>query len=189
MKTCAKDNLLSDFESSISNVPLITGYSPSLWQESIIVMIKKRIQSTRVEGLHSLVLMEADLNFNNKLLGKITMNHAETRKCIAPEQYRSRKNMMAVDHALHKQLTYNIIRQHHIPAILCLNNAKSCYDRVLHSIASLAYQRLGIDTPPVQCMLESIQNMDHHIRTNFGVSAFTLSKTKYTHSFSGYTSR
>ena len=31
-------------------------------------------------------------------------------------------------------------------------------------------------TPPVKCMLESIQNMKHHIKTSFGISTITLSK-------------
>lgn len=175
LKTCALDNLLASFESSICNVPLTTGYSPIIWQDSIIAMIKKRINSLKLKDLQSLVLLEADFNFNNKLLGRSTMQHAENKKKMAIENNGSRKGLMAVDHALNKKLIYDIILQHHIPAILCSNDAKLCYDRILHSIASLAYQRLGVSLPPVKCMLERIQNMHHHIYTSFGVSAFTLS--------------
>ena len=38
----------------------------------------------------------------------------------------------------------------------------------------LAYRRLGMPTPPVKCMLETIQLMKHHIQTNYGDSVFTM---------------
>ena len=41
----------------------------------------------------------------------------------------------------------------------------------------LAYRRLGIPIPPVQCMLETIQLMKHHIRTNYGDSVFTMTSS------------
>ena len=81
---------------------------------------------------------------------------------------------MAIDQALHKRLTYDIIRQHRLPAILCSNDAKSCYDRILHPIASLAYRRVGVPLAPVKCMLECIQEMKHHIRTSYGLSDDTF---------------
>jgi hypothetical protein len=69
---------------------------------------------------------------------------------------------------------------------LCSNDAKSCYDRILHlAVASLAYQRLGIPFPPVKCMLASIQNMKHHIRTSFGDSQFTMSNDNILIPFQG----
>ena len=101
LKTCAEDNLLSHFESSVSNIPYSTGYSPKSWQESIIVMIKKRSQSHKIEDQRSIVLMEADFNYNNKLLGKRTMLQAELQNSIAKEQYGSRKNKAAIDQAIH----------------------------------------------------------------------------------------
>ena len=175
MKTCAEDKLLADFKSSIMNIPYTSGYSPKPWQEGNIVMIKKRINSNNISSLRTIVLMEADFNYNNKLLGEKTMYHAEQTKPLAPEQYGSRKGKSAIDQTIHKALTYDIIRQHCLPAMLCSNDAKSCYDRILHSIASIAYRRLGVESPPVQCMLESIQNMKFHIQTSHGLSTIMLS--------------
>ena len=54
--------------------------------------------------------------------------------------------------------------------ILVSNDAKSCYDRIVHSIASIAMQRMGLPIQPVKCMLVTIQNMKHHVRTAFGES-------------------
>jgi hypothetical protein len=107
-------------------------------------------------------------------LGKQTLNHAERNNFIAKEQYGSRKGKSIIEHSVHKQLTFDIICQLQMDGAICSNDAKSCYDRIIHSIASLAFQRLGVPFPPVHCMLKSIQNMKHHIRTAFGDSAFTM---------------
>ena len=171
---CAEDEQLAQFESSVSQIPFLTGYSPTLWKEGTIVMIKKKAGNADVSALRSIVLLEADYNFNNKILGKRAMEQAEDLKAIAPEQYGSRKGEMAVNQALHKRLTYDIIPQHHLPAILCSNDAKSCYDRILHPIASLAYRQIGVPLAPVKCMLECIQEMKHNVRTGYGISDETF---------------
>ena len=53
---------------------------------------------------------------------------------------------------------------------LCSNNAKSCYNRIVHSFASIAMRRLGAHPPAVQSMLQTIQAAKHHIITAFGPS-------------------
>ena len=53
---------------------------------------------------------------------------------------------------------------------LCSNDTKACYDRIVHSIASLAMQRLGMSAEPTISMLRTIQQMDHLIRTTHGDS-------------------
>ena len=60
------------------------------------------------------------------------------------------------------------------PGILCSNDAKSCYDCILHAIASLALQRLGMPIQPINCMLVTIQEFKHHIRTAHGTSESAL---------------
>ena len=127
-----------------------------------------------VTKLRTIVLTEADFNFNNKLLGKVTMDHAESHNLLAQEQYSSQKGKTAIDQALHKRLMYDVLRLSRKPGALCSNDARSCYDRVLHSIAMLAFRRLGISSPAAECMLTTIQRMHHHICTSYGDSAFTL---------------
>ena len=104
------------------------------------------------------MLTEADFNFNNKVLGRRTIQHAEDIEELAPEQYGSRKSKSAIDQALHKRLTYDVMRQLRKPGILCSNDIKSCYDRILHSIAALAYKRIGVSQQPVDSILLCIQN-------------------------------
>jgi hypothetical protein len=174
-KSCALNDFLTEYESCLSHIPFASGFSPSPWQYGVNVMIRKKAQIDSVTGLRTVVLTEADFNFNNKILGKMTLDHAGKTRTLAKEQYGSRKGKRAIDQAIHKCLTYDILRQMRAPGALCSNDAKSCYDRIVHSVAMLAYQRLGIPHPPIQCMIHTIQNMKHHIRTTFGDSAFTLS--------------
>jgi hypothetical protein len=175
LKSCSHDKFLSNFEASLASIPLASGYSPQSWQYGVNVMIQKKAKVDLITKLRTITLTEADFNFNNKLLGKKTIQHAEDHQLLAKEQYGSRKGKSAIEHAIHKKLTFDIMRQTRTNGALCSNDAKSCYDRIIHSIACLAYRRLGIPQPPVECMFTSIQNMKHHIRTTFGDSIFTMS--------------
>ena len=133
MKASAQDPLLTTFESSIAHTTYTTGYSPNQWQESVIVMIKNKINLNNITALCSVVLTKADFNFNNKVLGRRTIQRAEMLKDLAPEQYGSRSNKSAIEQALHKTFTYDIIRQTRRPGAMCSNDAKSCYDSVIKS--------------------------------------------------------
>ena len=88
------------FNTSLANIPFLSGYSPKRWQHGINVMIKKVKGDYRVDKLRTILLYEADFNMNNKYLGKEMMKTAEQRKILAPEQYGSRKKKSAILHAL-----------------------------------------------------------------------------------------
>ena len=53
---------------------------------------------------------------------------------------------------------------------MCSNDAKSCYDRTVHNFASLCLQRIGAPVEPIVSMFQTIQNLNHYIRTVHGVS-------------------
>jgi len=185
MKACAQSDYLSDFEASIANISYTTGASPSAWRQGVNVMIHKKLHEDLVTKLRTIVLTEADFNFNNKVLGRSTIYQAETCHLLPDEQYGSRPNKCAIDHVLHKRLTYDILRQMRQTGALCSNDAKSCYDRVVHSIACMAYRRLGVPSPPVISMLKTIQTMKHHIRTNYGDSTFYMDSDHSLRPFQG----
>jgi hypothetical protein len=71
--------------------------------------------------------------------------------------------------ALNKVLTYDILRQKRIPAALCSNDAVSCYDRIVHAVASLCMQRLGVSAATCQLMFGTLQNMKHYVSTAYGM--------------------
>ena len=108
-----------------------------------------------------------------KVLGRSTIYQAEAF-CLLPDKpYGIRPNKCAIDHVLHKRLTYDILQQMRQTGAMCSNDAKSCYDRVVHSIASLQ-TTIGVPSPPVISMLKTIQTMKYHILTNYGDSTFYM---------------
>ena len=68
----------------------------------------------------------------------------------------SRKNKSAIEHTLHKKLTYDIIRQCHLPAVYYCNGANARYDRIVHAIVSLALSKTGHEDR-LNPMLSTIQ--------------------------------
>jgi hypothetical protein len=71
---------------------------------------------------------------------------------------------------MNQLLTYNSIWARRGRAVIMSNDAKGCYDRIAHTVVNLALQRLGVPKPALQSMLETIQEMEHYIRTAFGTS-------------------
>ena len=129
MKACAEDLELSNFEATISHIPYTTGFLvPELWKQGVCCMLPKKANSIKVMDLRTIVLQECEYNFKNKKIGRDAMNHAERNNFIAPEQYGGRKGKRAIDHVLNKRLSYDLIRFSRLPAALCSNDAKSCYD-------------------------------------------------------------
>jgi hypothetical protein len=165
-----KHSQIGRIESTMANFPLRSGYSPKRWQQGIEVMLLKKKDNFHVSKLRAILLFEADFNHNNKRLGRSLMKHAELNDWLAPEQYGSRKQLSAIDHCLNKRLSFDIIRQLKHSAALCVNDMKGCYDRIVHSVASVCMQRLGIDLRQLRCMFHTLQHLEHFIRTAQGVS-------------------
>jgi hypothetical protein len=158
----------------MANFPLRTGYSPTRWQQGIEVMLLKQKNNFHVNKLRAILLFEADFNHNNKRLGRTMMAHAEANNWLAPEQYGSRKQVSAIDHCLNKRLSFDIIRQGKHSAALCVNDMKGCYDRIVHSVASVCMQRLGMDITSLRSMFFTFQQLEDYIRTAQGVSQLSF---------------
>jgi hypothetical protein len=98
------------------------------------------------------------------------MKIAETSKSLAPEQYGSRKHHRAIDLAVCKVLTYDLLRQLKRSGAICSNDAKSCYDLIGHTPASIAMQRFGVSRSAIDCLFTTLQEAWHQVRTGFGDS-------------------
>jgi hypothetical protein len=125
-------------------------------------------------------LYEADFNQNNKKLGRDVLALAEEFNAIAPEQFGIRKFLSAVDQSLNKALTFDIWRQNRTCAALCSNDAKGCYNHIVHNVASLCMQRVRVPKEPIVSMFGTIQSLQHHVRTAFGDSKWYFSASNNT---------
>ena len=65
-----------------------TGCPPEHWSYGLTVMHEKIASIALVNKLRTILLMEADFNFHNKLIfGKRTLDQAWANGIIPPEQY------------------------------------------------------------------------------------------------------
>lgn len=170
MKAHGQSLLLSNIDTMMANLPYVHGFSPDRWRKGLDVMLEKKPGVRKINTLRAILLYEADFNQNNKRLGREMLFRAETAQAVAQEQFGSRKNLSATDQSLNKALTFDIWRQLRQNGALCSNDAKSCYDRIVHNCASLCMQRVGTPTLPIVSMLSTIQQLSHHVRTVFGES-------------------
>jgi hypothetical protein len=118
-----------------------------------------------------IVLFQPDCNFAFKHVGREMMKNAEAAGLLAPEQYGSRKWQRAIDLAVDKVLTNDVLCQLKRPGAICSNDAKSCYDLIGHTQASMAMQRNGVAKSVVDCLFTTLQHATHQVRTGYGDSA------------------
>jgi hypothetical protein len=138
------DEHIVQVDAIFARIPYRWGFSPSQWRKGIDVMLEKKKGIYNIDKLRAILLYEADFNQNNKKLGRQMLATAEQFDAIAPEQFGSRKFLSAVDQSLNKALTFDLWRQHRTSAALCLNDAKGCYDRIVHNVASLCMQHVRV---------------------------------------------
>ena len=164
----------AELHSIMARIPVKTGYTPRRWTKSVDSMLPKKPGEWRPHKLRLTSLLMPDFNHNNKILGREAMKWAERKKMLAPEQYGSRKKLSAEKHALNKRLVLDAMRIEKRPGVICANDAKACYDRILHFAAYISLRRIGMKKEAVISMLEPIRRMEHVIRTAYGDS-----KTSY----------
>jgi hypothetical protein len=59
------------------------------------------------------------------------------------------------------------------------NDAKSCYDLIGHTQASLAMQRLGVPKAAVDCLFTTLQEATHQVQTGYGDSSSYYGGTQW----------
>jgi len=123
-----------------------------------------------VTNMHTILLYNAEFNGLLKWLGQQLMIMAEWLELIAPKQYGSCSGLAAIYQSLNMQLSLDIILQKKIPAAICSNDAKLCYDHIIHLFAAIALMCLCVPMNPIRMMFGTIQELRHFIRTMNGDS-------------------
>jgi hypothetical protein len=173
-KVASQDQLLADFDASLRQLPYQHGFAPDGWVNMTAVQLRKKLDVILVHKLRTIVLMSSQFNTNNKKLGRDVMRHAEALKLLPPDQGGSRQDHRANELGLNKVLAFDLLRQLRQAGALCSNDAKSCYDRIVHAIAILCMVRLGSLFAPVISMFKVLQAAVYKIRTTYGDSELTV---------------
>ena len=167
----SRDDKIAEFDVTMANIPYASGYTPQAWTKLTDVLIPKKNDSSLVEKLRIIVLFHAMFNMNNKRIGRAMVANAERLHQLPWEIYGGRKRHQAIECATNKVLTMDIARLEHRSTAVCSNDAKSCYDRILHAIASICMRRVGVAPETCKMMFGTLAQVDHYVRTNFGDSS------------------
>jgi hypothetical protein len=97
-------------------------------------MLFKKTGVYQVDKMRTIVLFEAAFNALNKILGRTMMWTAEDSNQLADEQYGSRKLHRSIDQGSNKRLSADPMMRLRWPGAICSNDAKSCDDRIVHSV-------------------------------------------------------
>jgi hypothetical protein len=127
------------------------------------VELLKKTMVYDVTKMRTILLMNAEFNINNKKLACDVMQQVEALNLIPQEQYDSRKHLQAIYTALNKHLTMDLLCQRRQAGALCSNDAKSCYDRIVHTFAILCMLKFGVQLEPLLSMFRCLQEADHII--------------------------
>jgi hypothetical protein len=165
----ADDLEVAQIDTAFANIPLHAGFTPEAWTQALDMMIPKKVSSTHVRKLRIIVLFHALFNMLNKRVGRAMIQQADSLNLIPEEAYGSRPGRRANICALNKVLATDLLRQLKKDGIICSNDATSCYDRIVHAIASICMQRLGVTPEVCKIMLGTLQELQHFVTTAFGI--------------------
>jgi hypothetical protein len=113
------------------------------------------------------------------------MKDGEAYKQLAWEQYGSCEGKNVIEEALKKVLSFDLIRQAPMDAAMCSNDANSCYDRIVHSIASILMQHQNVPASSCMSFFTMLQNLHHTVRTIYGDSKSGCGGTLWAVSYYG----
>ena len=102
------------------------------------------------------------------------MQCAERSDNIPKEQYISSNEKKSIMEDVNKRLLYDVIYLQRQRAILCSNEAKYCYERIVHSVVSMSIQQMGMTAQPMKFMLGRLQDLEHPIRTAYVTSESSM---------------
>jgi hypothetical protein len=164
----ANNKLLSAVGASLCQMPYRYGFAPYSWKKMTAVELEKKPGVCLVTKLRTIVLMSSMVNTNNKKLGRDAMKQAEALDLLPPDQGGSRKDHRSNEQALNKCLALDPLRQRRQAGALCCNDAKSCYNRIVHSIAILSMRQISILLAPLISMFKVLQAATYKIRILYG---------------------
>ena len=135
-------------------------------------MLQKKINSIQVDKLRAILLLEVDINAVAKILFNTRlMPNLETHHLIPDAIIGARRGKSAIHSGLYRQFLLDIANMRCKPSAIIRADATNCFDRISYPFSSLTCQYFGLHLPYILTLLSTIQSMEMHVRTSFGISA------------------
>ncbi|HEY9815206.1 MAG TPA: reverse transcriptase domain-containing protein, partial [Candidatus Obscuribacterales bacterium] len=169
-KAAAQSPAIAETDAYMRSVPRRNGFGAKEAKNITDFMILKKAGLFDVKKMRIIQLMTAWWNANNKFDGRAMMANAEKLCRAINQQFGSRKRHMAARAALAKRVILDIMKQQVRQGCVISNDAKSCYDRIVHSVAFLIMAHMGMAYTVLLSMFLPLQYAKHFVRTAWGVS-------------------
>lgn len=167
-----------EIKAFIINSALKTGHVYQRWTKVVNALIEK-IPGTPLAGkLRVIHLLENDFNFMiGTIFGRRLIWAGEDINAFNDGQGGSRPSRRTQELLLIKHLKYATLRLSKMNGSSFDNDAKSCFDRIVMPVASIAAQQLGM--PPAACeiFLSTLSKIRYHVKTVYGISEESYSTT------------
>ncbi len=148
------------------------GYAWRRWRRIVSAKIPKREGILLLDKLRTIHLFEPDFNWIlGMIFGKRLLHSANHFHLLHDSQFGSRPGCHALGAVFLKLLSYEVCRLTRTPFASFDNDAKSCYDRIIISMAMYLCQQMGMPLAPCLMVALCLQNARYHIKTKFGISA------------------
>ena len=163
---------------SFVRIPYCTGFSPWRMRGDLNVSVMKEEGNYRPDKQRTIHLLEGNFSQGAKVIfSRRMLDNARTYSQIPEEQY-ARKGGKSIDAVLHKVLVYDYLRLTRSAGVCFSSDLMNNYDRMCHSVGSLAMRSLGVPICAMRCLTSTLRGMRHHIRTAYGDSEAFYSGTE-----------
>jgi len=150
-------------------LPAKHGFAPKRWRSCVDAVLEKIPGSPIIEKLRIIMLFEADFNFVLKSIwGRKLVRHAENNNALGNAAQGSRQGRQCNDASLEKLLIYNHTRLTRTSLVTIDNDAKSCYDRIIKSLAMVACVAYGLPMLAAAMHNRTHNGMKHRVKTRQG---------------------
>ena len=169
----------ASIQTRLTSLPFELGIPLHRTSQCINVSLLKKGKGITPSDLRTIWLLEADFNSGAKIhwVSRMMNDTAMNNNLIPQSQY-AKRGSKAIEAALVKVLFFDHIRQNKKPGIIFASDLMQCFDRMAHPVCSLVSRRLGVPESVIKCMLLTIQQMNHRVRTGYGDSNFTYGNNK-----------
>jgi hypothetical protein len=158
----------------VCNIAILMGGSLTRWKNITTCMIQKVPGNNRINKLRVIHLYEADYNLLLKLMWARTgVWHMNDNQAIHEGQAGSRPGKRAIDVVLQKEMKYLYATLTRTPLGTIDNDATSCYDRIICSLAIGISTYYGIPLKFCKMLAENLKGSVFRLRTALGDSVQT----------------
>lgn len=161
----------------IINFCLRTGHILERWKTIVNTMIFKDVGNYKIHRLRVIHIYEADFNLLLAIKWRQLLYAADQRHLINPGLFGGRPGCEAQSLPFLEELKYDISYTARRTLFNFDNDATSCYDRIIVSLASLINRKYGLNRAVTLVHANTLQQARFHLRTQLG-----FSDKFYTHS-------